>query len=692
MSRYNRTKKKKDRKRVASPKPSAKDKEKEKEAPKETISKGPAPSKISRAKTSSPPPKVSRSTRSPTPPKSTRTTKRSTPSKITRTTKARTSSKITRTTKRTASSKQTPISKTTTLTPSRSRKRTITPTSIPSHTKQAQPESTEKALGKRDFTSKLGGQPSSSTITPSLGLKAGDVLEKVIVDAEEEDFYSDKIGATEKEVPTVPPLIRTDSKGRFNFTIDSDQDIKFFLEAYKVESASQGIQSLASPYGTQKQPQQQPSEIELKLLFSTKDSYEGSWSNKKVSLKRKSNYKEFLEMLEKKGINLECEAEDTSEAEFKFFERVALQSEKDLIEENTFTNFKSQLNLNLPPIFENPVLIPKTEVIATHPIDLSDDVAPKFNVQSLTQVLRNKLSNVITLNKGIMLNEDLDPIMAAPKINESMYTPLKKISLDYVLPGVGDIENNTAFLMAENRRFIESFMAGLNHEMNRELVWREFPTDKRGTVFTYFWDPACLEADEDGELVPPQDIDEIHSWREELGQNISSGAKGNASNIVIVIKGDVIRRYPDLIIYALKSPSSITSEDQFNSTSMQMIQPVFRSQLGADIIAMGFPISKEDLNLEGTSGDAGQYYFVLQEQQDLPVFGFDVRAAEGSTDLNWEDIEGGESLRNGYIDDFAEILGNDPNSANIATATMQVPVRVVIHAKYLIEGAPINNS
>ena len=38
-----------------------------------------------------------------------------------------------------------------------------------------------------------------------------------------------------------------------------------------------------------------------------------------------------------------------------------------------------------------------------------------------------------------------------------------------------------------NRRFMEAYMVGLNVEMGRELLWRGFPTDQRGTYFDHFW-------------------------------------------------------------------------------------------------------------------------------------------------------------------------------------------------------------
>ena len=53
-------------------------------------------------------------------------------------------------------------------------------------------------------------------------------------------------------------------------------------------------------------------------------------------------------------------------------------------------------------------------------------------------------------------------------------------------------------------------MVGLNHEMSRELLFREYPTDQRGTYFRQFWDvrgrvPAPAPGSTD-------DIDPIDGW------------------------------------------------------------------------------------------------------------------------------------------------------------------------------------
>jgi hypothetical protein len=326
--------------------------------------------------------------------------------------------------------------------------------------------------------------------------------------------------------------------------------------------------------------------------------------------------------------------------------------------------------------------------------------------------LKDKLTNVIKLRDGKELPQNFDSIMASPKIDDPMYAPLERLSKDYILPGIGELDNNIVFLMEENRRFMESYMVGLNHEMGLELVWREFPTDQRGTIFSYFWDSTRLEETSNGKLVPPKDIDEVHSWKNNLGGNKgffpqdSSGTSDNYNtgqgepNIVLVIRGDVIRRYPDLIIYALKSGGILnpndTNFDINDLTGMELSHPLFRARLGSDILIVGFDITL-------TMANASNYYFVLQENQDLPVFGLDLTSTVGSStggsanNLSWEDpLISSNMSKSGYINKFdPNLFSNDgissPTSASIAVRTYQLPFRILMHADTLLP-SPADNS
>jgi hypothetical protein len=87
-----------------------------------------------------------------------------------------------------------------------------------------------------------------------------------------------------------------------------------------------------------------------------------------------------------------------------------------------------------------------------------------------------------------VVSRRFDRVMAYPQLNEPMSGKLATHDRQVFLPGADDIPNDCVLLLKTNPRFVESFMAGLNAEMGRELLWRGFPTDRRGTPFRYFWD------------------------------------------------------------------------------------------------------------------------------------------------------------------------------------------------------------
>ena len=83
-----------------------------------------------------------------------------------------------------------------------------------------------------------------------------------------------------------------------------------------------------------------------------------------------------------------------------------------------------------------------------------------------------------------------------------MYEPLKNLSSELFLPNINLIEPNSVTLLETNQPFIESYMVGLNHEFARELLWREYPTDQRGSTFRQFWDVRSFYApDADAEAL-----------------------------------------------------------------------------------------------------------------------------------------------------------------------------------------------
>src|SRR5207237_4215169 len=108
----------------------------------------------------------------------------------------------------------------------------------------------------------------------------------------------------------------------------------------------------------------------------------------------------------------------------------------------------------------------------------------------------------------------LKPVMAYPEFPEAVYTYLLELSKNFILPNIDKLPVNSITLLENNQSFIEAFMVGMNHEMARELLWNEYPTDQRGSYFRQFWDVSMLlstnAAQTDKEKF--RDIPELHKW------------------------------------------------------------------------------------------------------------------------------------------------------------------------------------
>jgi hypothetical protein len=277
-------------------------------------------------------------------------------------------------------------------------------------------------------------------------------------------------------------------------------------------------------------------------------------------------------------------------------------------------------------------------------------------------------------------SDPLEPILDAPSFPQPMYEALRDLSQDHLFPGLEHVPPNTATVLATNPAFVESFLVGLNAEMSHELLWRNYPTDQRGTYFRQFWEPAA------GPGQPP-DIGVISTWGgSRLGQNASSGEQ-----LVLLIRGELLRRYPNAVIYAVAAAPNGGQPDLSNRPEDEL-HPLFRGTLKPDITFLGF-----NLNKDIAIADPG-WFFVIQEQPTEPRFGmdaadFDAPLPELTTwnALSWRHLantpEQLQALSHASVTAALPIIDKAEwgrNSAHQAYITLQRPVRIAIHAKDMI--------
>ncbi|MGB2722993.1 MAG: hypothetical protein WBC46_00390, partial [Nitrospira sp.] len=314
--------------------------------------------------------------------------------------------------------------------------------------------------------------------------------------------------------------------------------------------------------------------------------------------------------------------------------------------------------------------------------------------------LAPKEAVLAAVKKTMPTVENTELTTFAPSFPQPMYEPLRDYAPDMLLPGMDLVPSNTIALLKTNPALIEAYMVGLNHEMSRELLWRGFPTDQRGTYFRQFWDAGGDELPTtDAQREARFDITRITSWAADslLG---SHSARGSAvGQMVLLIRGDLLRRYPRAMVYALESVWSPDGTRRELGTTERY--PIFRATQAPDITMLGFPLTEADVRgADNKAGGHPGWFFVLQEQPTEPRFGMDVATTYGGTPAHWPDLTWGNlapdeaALKQIVYVPIDGLLKNTvvdqipwgKNSAHMATITRQPPFRVAVHARTWLPG------
>lgn len=289
------------------------------------------------------------------------------------------------------------------------------------------------------------------------------------------------------------------------------------------------------------------------------------------------------------------------------------------------------------------------------PLDLEAAAATLRVSLSPYATVSDRINAQIALPPSVKIAayDPLEAIVAYPKFSDPTYEHLKKISQEYLVPNLAEMANNSVTLLAANWRFIESFLVGLNHEMARELLWRGFRTDQRGTCFAQFWDIGGVPGGS-------ADIHPIHGWKlggklKVLGENRPAG-KEIRNNLVLVVRGDLLRRYPNTLVYAVKAapndqPRAADSFKHVNRRPAAEAQatvrhPVLFARFEPDIYCFGFDLDEDEARgLPSPERLNLGWYFVLAERFGEPRFGLDDPKSDppefpqaqvnGSADLTW---------------------------------------------------------
>jgi hypothetical protein len=292
--------------------------------------------------------------------------------------------------------------------------------------------------------------------------------------------------------------------------------------------------------------------------------------------------------------------------------------------------------------------------------------------------------------------DPLRPRAAAPRFPQAMSGPLASVDGEMLLPGIDRIGADSVGVLVGNPRFIEAYMAGINHELSREFLWRGLPTDLAATFADRFWDVRG-SAGTNGSQIPP-----ISGWEGELGSNASG--VGGEGMLVVIVRGRLLHRYPHTAFYMARAVLRRNATgNRVPAPGPEEIYPAFRGTIDPDVAYLGFDVPIEEAR--GDDGGPG-WFFVIQEQPTAPRFGLDEPESTQNNEppsnwaeLDWADVFTAgtdlQTVRHATVagplaspavtlpvldgrDDPTATWGAD--AAQMAAITYQRPMRVAIHA------------
>lgn len=335
-----------------------------------------------------------------------------------------------------------------------------------------------------------------------------------------------------------------------------------------------------------------------------------------------------------------------------------------------------------------------------HHVDVSTIAATVRSVIDPLASVRENLALRIPALEGLIAVDALPTtIPLGPTFEDGLSADVIALSSTWLLPGVEALARNRVRLVAENLSSIGAFMIGANHEMARELLWRGYPVDLRATFFHRFWNYIDSARTDIGELIDwgrPRNV--VSPGAVNIGNSIKQNMEaGDATSTVIVIRGDIVRRYPTAHYYL----QAASREDGVATPVEGVVEPaMFLGTLDRDTVFFGFDLDPETVVGNGTAIAPG-YFLAIEEQPGAPRFGLDDARPKqfGGSPKSWDGLAWGhlvddeaglEALthapathdRLGAVTDTTATWGK--NAAHQARACWQRPFRMLIHADDLI--------
>jgi len=219
-----------------------------------------------------------------------------------------------------------------------------------------------------------------------------------------------------------------------------------------------------------------------------------------------------------------------------------------------------------------------------------------------------------------------------------------------------------------------------------------------------------------------------------LGQHNLRALTSGKTQLVLVIRGELLKKYPTAVVYAHRADwglkknttekdlkeerrfAELTDAEKLNPPLSKVKTPLFEAKVEPDIYFFGFDLDDEEargeLNPTLLTDNPG-WFFVIKERPGEPRFGLDIEKAKNEkgverfinwNNLSWKDIAtpdgnciiitntrafdaydaGVDQENKDNPEDIQARWNPDTNAAELAYILYQVPVLVGVHASRML--------
>ena len=343
--------------------------------------------------------------------------------------------------------------------------------------------------------------------------------------------------------------------------------------------------------------------------------------------------------------------------------------------------------------------VPDGAVVTGQPATRRVSVAPRLMITEPADVMRAASPRTATVTAAAARLDGVDidrafpedgsrsRIVIGPWFPDGLAPKLQAMSPELLLPGVGTFDMDRVRLLEINEEFVAAFLVGANHEWSREALWREFPADLSATAFASLFDrPGDPPA-------PGEDTDLNTELADvDIREPLESMIGGEGSGTVLLIRAELIRRFPGLMITLLApDDGSLPLTADGALIPERVMTPMFVGEIDESTRFVGFDIDPDVVLANG-------WFVSLEEPASGPRFGFDggsrvPRPTPPSrwTDLTWADVLQGDTEAThvrmgplGWQGEERHGITWGRNGAHQARIAYQQPFRMVFPASALI--------